>query len=76
MTFNDFTSQVNLDWLELRMTTTLRYGQVFFIALAKAHPRLAEDIRSTHRDPFHETTVDDHIWEYCSKKWDTTARSI
>jgi hypothetical protein len=75
-TFSDFASQVNIDWLQARMTTTLRYGQVFFSTLAKVHPLLAEDIRSTHRDPFHKRTVDAEIWDYCCKKWDTTARSI
>lgn len=74
-TFSDFASQVHIDWLHYRSTTTLRYGQVFFMTLVKAHPRLAEDIQSTKRDPFHKKTVDKEIWDYCCDKWDTTARS-
>ena len=76
VTFTDFSSQVNSNWMDLRDKTSLRYGQVFFNTLFDMHPRLADDIRSTHRDPFHKDEVNMEIWDYCSEKWDTTARSI
>ena len=75
-TFDRFSSLVNSNWMDLRDKTNLRYGQVFFNTLFDMHPRLADDIRSTHRDPFHKDEVNMEIWDYCSEKWDTTARSI
>ena len=71
-TFDRFSSLVNSNWMDLRDKTNLRYGQVFFNTLFDMHPRLADDIRSTHRDPFHKDEVNMEIWDYCSEKWDTT----
>lgn len=85
MTFDDFATQVNTNWSTAKSDGIagdrlsgrgLRYGQVFFNTLSTEHPLLAEDIRSTHRDPFHKDEVTAEIWDYCSEKWDTTARSI
>ncbi len=84
VTFTDFTSQVNSNWATAKTNGLagdrlsgrgLRYGQVFFNTLHGAHPRLADDIRSTHRDPFHKDEVKAEIWDYCCEKWDTTERS-
>ena len=70
--FGEFVAEVNTRWLTAKSATTLRYGQHFYNTLYDMHPRLADRIRSTHRDPFHRDEVEPHIWDYCDEQWDTT----
>lgn len=53
---DQFTDLLGLQVELLKYEPYLRYGQAFFNALLRLHPELAEEIRATSIDPFHNNS--------------------
>lgn len=52
-----------------------RLGQALFNQLRDSQPRLAEQVRGTHLDPFHKKDVSDipqDFWDFIVENWETS----
>ena len=71
MTFNDFLEVVTeRHRLSDSARSPERYGQSFFNALEVVNSGLANTLRSTPFDPFHENSVDPRVVYWVEENWE------
>jgi hypothetical protein len=66
MTYDEFLSKVSREQQE----TGYRYGQAFFNTLTRVRPVLAEEVRGTPLDPFHDEAVSQSLHQMLTGRWD------
>lgn len=67
MRFDEFAVQAGRYYRQNK--AEMRYGQAVFNHLYEIRPDIADKLRGTKLDPFHDIVVFDEVWDFIEANW-------